>query len=209
MSTNPSTSSWRTLLRSRSLAIWGVLVDVACYKPDLLNGALTPLITGAALVLADELYKVTDHAYNLLFLDEGERRRLQSWHGMDHRKVLLRDLILQKVLVERVVRDELAAALELWGQEPDDEWRLVRAKLDPENYREVELDGGHGWQFDRPDGWLTRPPRSSSNPRGSSSGLMLRIGCAAGSLAGPRRATSRQRSFETRSRRATPYGEPD
>lgn len=143
----------QTLLRSRSLAIWGVLVDVACYKPDLLNGPLAPLITSAALVLADELYKVTDRSYNLLSFEEGERRRLQSWHGMGHRKIVLRDLILQKVLAEGVLRAELAAALELWAREPDDEWRFVRAKFDPANFREVELDGGRGWQFEPPQ-WM-------------------------------------------------------
>lgn len=142
-----------TLMTSRSVAIWGLLVEIACYKPGVLEDPLSPLVSSAALLLADQLYKATDHSYLYMTFDEGELRRLRSWHGMPHRKQTLQELVLQKVLLEGVLTDELAAGRALWDQAPDGEWRFMSARMDPANYERIEVDGADGWQFEAPD-WM-------------------------------------------------------
>ena len=144
---------FRTLMTSRSVAVFGLLVEVACYKPELLKGPLAPLITSAGLILADRFYKHRDHGY-LTFspLDVTETRRLQAWHGMPHRKKPIDLEILPLVVAEGVLVDELAEAREWWAEEPNNRWRFLIAQMDPANYEDVQLEGSvQGWQFVAPD----------------------------------------------------------
>lgn len=137
------------LLASRSVAIFGVLVEVACYKPELLRGPLAPLATSAALILADRLYKHSDHAY--LRMTFGELRRLEAWHNMPHRTRRLEEEIMPLAVAEGVLVDELAAGQEMWAQAPDNRWRFLMAQMDPANYKPVELEGGaQAWNFEMP-----------------------------------------------------------
>jgi hypothetical protein len=143
------------LMGSRSVAIWGLLTEIACYKPDLLRDPLSPLVSSAALFLADRLYKSTDHSYLFMTFDQGELRRLQSWHGMPHRKRTLEEVVMQKVLAEGVLTEELAAGRALWDAEPNGDWRFVSAQMDPANYGRVELEEGIAWQFKAP-AWMAQ-----------------------------------------------------
>ena len=139
------------LLASRSVAIFGVLVEVACYKPELLRGPLAPLATSAALVLTDRLYKHRDHAYLRMTFDVGELRRLEAWHDMPHRTRRLEEEIMPLAVAEGVLADELAAARETWAQAPDNRWRFLMAQMDPANYNPVDLEGGaQAWIFEMP-----------------------------------------------------------
>lgn len=167
----------RELMTSRSVALFGVLVEVACYEPDLLRGPLAPLATSAALILADRLYKHSDHGYLRMAFDLGERRRLDAWHGMPHRTTRLEQQIMPLAVVEGVLVDELAAAREMWARVADNRWRFVIAQMDPVNYTPVDLEGGgQAWIFRMPDDlqreidadrneleaqqwWLTTPSR--------------------------------------------------
>ena len=139
------------LLASRSVAVFGVLVEVACYKPELLRGPLAPLATSAALILADRLYKHTDHAYLRMTVDTGELRRLEAWRDMPHRSRRIEEEIMPLAVAEGILVDELSAARERCAQAPDDRWRFLTAQMDPANYEPVELEGGvRAWVFEMP-----------------------------------------------------------
>ena len=45
------------LLASRSVAVYGLLGDIACNRFDLLDGLLAPLATSIALIPGDRIYK--------------------------------------------------------------------------------------------------------------------------------------------------------
>jgi hypothetical protein len=63
------------LTQSRSLAVWGLLVEVARYRPSLLRGPLLPLVSGAAILLADKLFTLHGNIIMPVGLDRtfGER----------------------------------------------------------------------------------------------------------------------------------------
>lgn len=140
------------LMQSRSVAIFGVLVEIACYRPELLRGVLAPLASSAALILADRLYKARGHGYLSMSVSDSERRRLQMWHGMEHRTKPLDQGIMPLAVSEGALVEELAAGRARWAQEPRDRWRFLIAQMDPGNYQRVDLEaGGHGWVFRMPD----------------------------------------------------------
>jgi hypothetical protein len=139
------------LLTSRSVAIFGVLVETACYQPVLLRGTLAPLATSAALILADRLYKRRDHAYLRMAFTSSERRRLEAWHNMPHRLKTLDGEIMRLAVAEEVLVDELASARNGWAKGPDNRWRFLVAQMDPANYTPVNLESGaQTWMFEMP-----------------------------------------------------------
>ena len=152
LETGPSLEElFAELMKSRSVAIFGVLVEAACYRPQLLTGPLAPLATSAGLILADRLYKARDHAYLRMSFSGFERRRLDMWHGMDHRSRALDQAILPLAVANGVLVDELATARDRWAQEPENRWRFLVAQMDPANYERVDLEsGGDGWIFRLP-----------------------------------------------------------
>lgn len=146
----------RELMTSRSVAIFGVLVEVACYEPDLLRGPLAPLATSAALILADRQYKHRDHGYLLMAFNITERRRLEMWHRMSHRTSPLDREILQLAVAEGVLVDELEAGRYLWARDPNNRWRFIVAQMDPANYVPVDVE-------DEGKAWILRLPSDLQN----------------------------------------------
>lgn len=148
----PLEELFAALMTSRSVATFGVLVEVACYQPELLEGPLAPLATCAGLILADRLYKARDHGYLRMAISQSERRRLDMWHGMDHRSKPLDQAIMPLAVADGLLVDELAAGRARWAEEPADRWRFLIAQLDPANYERVDLNsGGYGWVLHMPD----------------------------------------------------------
>lgn len=140
------------LVHSRSVATFGVLVEIACYRPELLRGVLAPLASSAALILADRLYKARGHGYLSMSFSDTERRRLDMWHGMEHRTKPLDQEIMPLAVAEGVLVEELAAGRARWAEEPHDRWRFLIAQMDPGNYERVDLEsGGYGWVLRMPD----------------------------------------------------------
>lgn len=133
------------LLRSRSLAIWGLLADVARYRPALLGDRLTPLITSAALLVADKGYALRSHTHlGLIGLgDRAYQERLHKWNAMPHRKLPLSTLLMSNVLGDEILVEELAAAREHWRARDGERWKHLLAQTDPANHvaRKRE-DGG-------------------------------------------------------------------
>ena len=134
------------LMSSRSVAVFGVLTEVACYKPELLDGHLSVLSTGAALLTADERYKRRDHSYLLMAFDVYEQRRLRMWHQRKHRDRPLTRFLLERALIDRKGLDELDAGRTRWAQDADRRWRFLTARMDPRFYSA----GAEGWHYDQP-----------------------------------------------------------
>ena len=139
------------LTMARSVAIFGVLVEAACYQPDLLEGLLAPLATSAGLILADRLYKAHDHPYLRMSFSDFERRRLDMWHEMEHRSRTLDQAVMPLAVGDGLLADQLATARGRWAKDPEDRWRFLVAQMDPASYERIDLDtGGHGWVFRLP-----------------------------------------------------------
>jgi len=104
------------LMSSRSLAVWGLLAEIAAYRPQLVRGPLAPLITGANLLRADKLYRNQPHDYLLMpaITDRGWETRIRSWHTMEHRSRRVLETMLADVLSGVALADELRAARERW-----------------------------------------------------------------------------------------------
>ena len=164
------------LKESTSLAVWGVLGEIACYRPMLLREALSPLVSGAALLLADRLYSLHDHAY-LLMPMLGEpvmAQRIQSWNTMPHRKITLFDLIMGDVLSGDALAHELEAARARWQDLDAERWKHLIAQADPANYRVVRSDDGLvGSQYVAPTELVEDMAESTRDAADSDLWLML------------------------------------
>jgi hypothetical protein len=132
------------LLRSRSLAIWGLLADVARYQPALLRDRLAPLISSAALLVDDKGYALRGHTHlGLIGLsDRAYRDRLNKWNAMPHRKLPLSLLLMRDVLGEKNLVGELTAARELWRTRDGERWKHLLAQTDPANHVASEREDG-------------------------------------------------------------------
>jgi len=132
------------LKRSRSLAIWGVLTEVARYKPALLRDQLAPLLSSAALLLADKLYAIRSQTHlNLAGIGDrvfGERSR--SWNAMPHRKTPILEPLMRDVLTGEALADELSAARERWHEQDPERWKHLIAQTDPANHSRREFENG-------------------------------------------------------------------
>ncbi len=132
------------LTESRSVAVWGLLAEVAKYRPVLLRGPLLAIVSSAGLILSDKLYASHDHSY-LLIAGLGERalgERVKSWNLMPHRKSKIVELVMRDVFMETALVDELAAARERWAAANNGRWRHLVAQMDPANHRRAEQDDG-------------------------------------------------------------------
>jgi hypothetical protein len=141
------------LMHSRSLAIFGMLVEFACYRPSLLTGPLSCLATSAGLILADRLYKLSDIGPLALGIrSEAQFNRMRAWHGMPHRKTTLDSQILPLTVDDGALAELMTSAREMWTRHPDDRWRYLVAQMDPANYKPMEVEGGaRGWVFEMPE----------------------------------------------------------
>jgi hypothetical protein len=132
------------LKQSRSLAVWGLLTEIARYRPVLLRGQLLPLVGSASILLADKLYTHHDHSYLLMptLSDRGFAERIRSWNTMPHRKHNVIGFIMRYVLTGEALVDELAAARRRWAELDAERWKHLIAQTDPANHRLTELDDG-------------------------------------------------------------------
>jgi len=132
------------LTDSSSVAVWGLLAEVAKYRPVLLRGPLLAIVSSAGLILSDKLYASHDHSY-LLMAGLGERalgERVRSWNLMPHRKLKIVDLVMRDVLMEIALVDELAAARERWAVVDSGRWRHLVAQMDAANHRKTQQEDG-------------------------------------------------------------------
>lgn len=132
------------LAESRSVAVWGLLAEVAKYRPVLLRGPLLAIVSSAGLILSDKLYASHDHSY-LLIASLGEQalsERVKTWNLMPHRELKIVDLVMHDVLMDAALVDDLAAARERWTLANSGRWRHLVAQMNPANHRRTEQEDG-------------------------------------------------------------------
>jgi hypothetical protein len=132
------------LIESRSVAVWGLLADVAKYRPILLRDALLPFVSSAGLILSDKLYMSQDHSY-LLMAGLGEQAlsgRVREWNTMPHRMRKIMDLIMRDALAETALVDELTEARERWTAADPERWSHLLAQMNPANHRITGQEDG-------------------------------------------------------------------
>ncbi len=140
------------LVSSKLLAIYGVLAEVASYKPELLDGQLACLGTSAALILEGRLASVQSSSFYLLGArSQTDWNRRKQWHEMPHRGVPIERFLLPRIIQGGRVADLVKDARRVWAADPNDRWRFVVAQMDPANYQASDLgDGITGWVFTPP-----------------------------------------------------------
>jgi hypothetical protein len=132
------------LIASDSAAIWGVLTEVARYRPGLMWGQLQPLITSPGLLMADRI--ATLGGASLLpflgFLDKVHIERAQKWGEMPHRKVPLTELLIRDAFKGREAAEKLTRAREIWREGDGERWKHLIAQLDPANRKLRRFEDG-------------------------------------------------------------------
>lgn len=144
------------LNRSRSLAVLGVLVELACRNPEMLDGPLKVLMTSPDLLVADRNGKLTGGFHGLSAIDPTWGEQALKWHQLEHRSRKLEDLALWKAISTREDDDFFAAVRTMWlsrAEQHDDSWLaldFLAAKFDPANYTAVEDDQGSRFEYKHP-----------------------------------------------------------
>ncbi|MGW4498902.1 hypothetical protein ACWENR_09825 [Micromonospora sp. NPDC004336] len=131
------------LTGSRSVAMWGLLADIARHTPALLEGPLAPLVTSADLLDQDQM-SVQLRSFRLLplVMDPTRAKRARDWHTMDHRKTPLLDLVRLGAFVTGRLNEQLTTAREHWAATDARRWRVMLAATDIANYHAVRATDG-------------------------------------------------------------------
>jgi hypothetical protein len=162
------------LLESRSVALWGLAAEIAAYRPELLRGPLTPLITGAELLIADRLYRTQPHGHQVIAAlgDHAFGERIRSWNTMDHRRRALIDKLMQDVVSGEALVDELAAARSRWAERDPERLKHLLAQTDLTNLRPTQLgEDAVVWDYAPPED--LRDEVAESNEQVRATGLWL------------------------------------
>jgi hypothetical protein len=132
------------LKQSRSVAVWGLLVEFARFRPALLRGALSPIASSAALLVADKLYTHQDHSYLLMatLADRAAAERIRSWNTMPHRQIPVTMLVMRDVVTGQALVEEVANARRRWEEADRERWKHLLAQTDAANYQLGEGDDG-------------------------------------------------------------------
>ncbi|RLW65771.1 MAG: hypothetical protein B6D73_05715 [gamma proteobacterium symbiont of Stewartia floridana] len=145
-----------TLLRnSNSVAIIGVLLDVGKYKPDLFTNVLQPLLGVYELYRGDDnRVQNADRWFDAFaWVREGEKvlEMAKEWKFAPYRKTPLRQLAVQFALNDEKTANYIKKVSKAWEMSSGDEKydlevRILKAELDPENYK-PEKDQQSGQTF--------------------------------------------------------------
>ncbi|HWK27201.1 MAG TPA: hypothetical protein VNS09_11585 [Solirubrobacter sp.] len=154
----------RLFSETKSVAILGVLTELACREPALLNGPLRPLMASLQLLHWDRQgkvlgeFSVSAHVYLSSGLEpEWIAKAHREWSQLPHRRRDLYDLAIHTVVQTDELNDFWASVRARWtdrldGGDPEIGWyRLQIAVFDPANYRRVEVTPGQiGFEFVAP-----------------------------------------------------------
>ena len=143
----------RLLAQGRSTAFLGVLANVAKFRPELLAGPLTPLLTHPAIFIWDgDRVKEIGHsfvAWHWAKLGDRIFEIAKAWAFAPHRKRTLHEVAVELLRTDPSVAAALKQSCAVWDFSRDAaramEIRLVQATLDRDNYRPAETsDEGDG-----------------------------------------------------------------
>ena len=154
----------RLLSETKSVAVLGVLIELACREPALLTGPLKPLMASLQLLRWDRQGKVVGQ-FSVgaeMYLGSGlepewvtEAHR--EWSQLGHRRRDLYDLAVGTVVQTDELHDFWSSVRARWTDQlapdhPELGWhRLQIAAFDPANYRRVEVAPGQfGFEFTAP-----------------------------------------------------------
>ncbi|MEV6527466.1 hypothetical protein AB0M43_36630 [Longispora sp. NPDC051575] len=131
------------LTGSRSVAVWGLLADVARHTPALLEGPLAPVISSADILDQDQM-DVEMRLYRVFSLprDPNRAMRARDWHTMDHRKTPILHLVRLGAFVSGALTEQLTAARAHWAATDAHRLRVILAATDSANYRTGRTPGG-------------------------------------------------------------------
>lgn len=131
------------LTGSRSVAMWGLLTDIARHTPALLAGPLAPLVTSADLLDYDRMnLQMRSLRLLPLVMDPTRATRAREWHVMGHRKTTLLDLVLLGAFVTGSLTEQLTTAREHWATTGAHRWRVMLAATDSANYHPARTPDG-------------------------------------------------------------------
>ena len=140
------------LARSESVALLGVLCDVAKRQRTLFEGPLRSLLSAPELY-AWEITKLVHGRSHLMIgaFGKGEWfiRRAQQFHSLEHRKVDLRNVAISLMLQRPAMREYFDCVRAVWSAAPQVGGRIAELRqqlaisLDIANY-EVREDPEHG-----------------------------------------------------------------
>lgn len=130
------------LLASRSAALWGLAAEVAAYRPELLRGPLTPLVTSGELLLADRSYRGMPRTHlSIVAMGQGAwGERIHSWNGMDHRQRMLFESLMLDVFSDGPLKAELEAARKRWAARAPERLKHLLAQTDLNNRQVRKVD---------------------------------------------------------------------
>lgn len=146
----------RIFQEGKSAALVSVLVNVAKYRPSLLAGPLTALITFPNLFLWDSI-RVKQVGYNFIgwsWLQGGQAMFdfARDWILAPHRQQKFLDVVVELLLANDDVARHLQALLPTWAlpEDPKEalEFKLLFAALDRGNYQTV-IDPATGVETQR------------------------------------------------------------
>lgn len=142
---------------SSSVAALGVLVALGKKHPELFKTALKPLLARPELYQWDMQISLQSPGVwpmSPLRQDSFVIQKMAEWHGMPHRKMLLRDLSIRLFILDEEVRAFLTQARQEWEKglaaDEDDRLRNLAARFDFANYRYEEDEQGARWLFTPP-----------------------------------------------------------
>ena len=133
------------LREGASAALIGLLVNIGKYRPSLLSGVLTPLLTDPHVFYWDS--KRVEHidsnfaGWNWLRAGEAMFEFARSWALAPHRKRVLQDVVVDLLKADAVVAERLQALIPNWSLPEDPkqalEFKLLISALDRNNYRVI------------------------------------------------------------------------
>jgi hypothetical protein len=141
----------RLLRECSSVAIVGVLLDVAKYSPTLLAGELMLLLSNAALFRTDETrvsnFGVHFDGFSWARYGEAVFNAAREWALAPYKKRTLTELAVEQLSRNAELAGFLKKAVHHWARPDDDdtkaalEFDILCAQLDADNYRGDRNDG--------------------------------------------------------------------
>lgn len=152
----------KLLQESTSVAVLGLLTNIAKYQPSLLEGVLRPLLSGEEVYHYDSDRIQNRRFPSMVWVRDGEAiyNFAQEWAFSPHRKRGFLELAVQLVKREPTASSFVQSAIEGWPKHdhPKDviEAGIIIAALNPENYRK-RTDATTGQEIEE----LVYPPELS------------------------------------------------
>jgi len=145
---------------TRSVAIIGVLCSLGCREPELLTGALRPLLAVAELYSwAHQTMLQTPPSLMLPAFNEPAEmlERARAWHALSHRRREFEWVALSMMFGNADLEAFMASARKRWLQRANnsedrqrDMLRHLAPRFDRANYRATQINGQDVWVYELP-----------------------------------------------------------